>query len=118
MKKNNKKTIIAIAGMGYVGLSLSVLLAQHCSVLAVDIVPSKVELINTRKSPIRDAELKEYLAHHELDLRATLDGASAYRNADIVIIATPTNYDSQKNSFDTNTVDQVISLVHSVQPGV
>lgn len=116
MKKNNKKTIIAIAGMGYVGLSLSVLLAQHCSVLAVDIVPSKVELINTRKSPIRDAELKEYLAHHELDLRATLDGASAYRNADIVIIATPTNYDSQKNSFDTNTVDQVISLVHSVQP--
>lgn len=108
---------IAIAGLGYVGLSLAVLLAQHHDVTAVDVVPEKVDLVNARRSPIRDAELESYLAKKELDLTATLDGAAAYREADVVIVATPTDYDSQRNFFDTSAVEQVISLALSVQPG-
>ena len=108
---------IAIAGLGYVGLSLAVLLAQHHDVMAVDVVPEKVDLVNARRSPIRDAELESYLAKKELDLTATLDGAAAYREADVVIVATPTDYDSQRNFFDTSAVEQVISLALSVQPG-
>jgi len=102
---------IAIAGTGYVGLSLAVLLAQHHQVTAVDIVPEKVELINAKKSPIQDDYIEKYLAEKELDLTATTDGVSAYKDADIVIIAAPTNYDSQKNFFDTSAVEAVISLV-------
>jgi len=113
---HGRKVKVAVAGTGYVGLSLSVLLAQHNAVTAVDIVPSKVEMINARRSPIRDAEIEAYLAEHELDLRATLDGAAAYRDADVVIVAAPTNYDSRKNFFDTSAVEQVIELVLSVQP--
>ena len=113
---HDRKVKVAVAGTGYVGLSLSVLLAQHNAVTAVDIVPSKVEMINARRSPIRDAEIEAYLAEHELDLRATLDGAAAYRDADVVIVAAPTNYDSRKNFFDTSAVEQVIELVLSVQP--
>lgn len=107
---------IAVAGTGYVGLSLATLLAQHNHVTAVDIVPEKVELINKRKSPIQDDYIEKYLAEKDLDLTATLDGKAAYRNADIVIIATPTNYDSQKNYFDTSAVEAVIELVMSVNP--
>lgn len=107
---------IAVAGTGYVGLSLAVLLAQHNHVTAVDIVPEKVELINNRKSPIQDDYIQEYLATKELDLTATLDGESAYRNADYVIIAAPTNYDSKKNYFDTSAVEAVIELVLKVNP--
>lgn len=106
MKKN-----IAVAGTGYVGLSLAVLLAQHNHVTAVDVVPEKVELINNRKSPIQDDYIEEYLATRELDLVATLDGESAYKDADYVIIAAPTNYDSAKNFFDTSAVEAVIELV-------
>ena len=113
---HGRKVKVAVAGTGYVGLSLSVLLAQHNAVTAVDIVPSKVAMINARRSPIRDAEIEAYLAEHELDLRATLDGAAAYRDADVVIVAAPTNYDSRKNFFDTSAVEQVIELVLSVQP--
>ena len=113
---HGRKVKVAVAGTGYVGLSLSVLLAQHNAVTAVDIVPSKVEMINARRSPIRDAEIEAYLAEHELDLQATLDGAAAYRDADVVIVAAPTNYDSRKNFFDTSAVEQVIELVLSVQP--
>lgn len=102
---------IAVAGTGYVGLSLAVLLAQHNQVTAVDIVWEKVELINAKKSPIQDDYIEKYLAEKELNLIATTDGASAYAGADIVIIATPTNYDSQKNFFDTSAVEAVISLV-------
>lgn len=102
---------IAVAGTGYVGLSLAVLLAQHNSVTAVDIVPEKVEMINARKSPIQDEYLEKYLAGKELDLTATLDGSSAYRNADLVIIAAPTNYAPQKNHFDCSSVESVIKLV-------
>ena len=91
---------IAVAGTGYVGLSLAVLLAQHNSVKAVDIVPSKVELINQKKSPIADKEIEEFLAIKPLDLVATTDGESAYRDADFIIIATPTNYDVEQNHFD------------------
>lgn len=107
---------IAVAGTGYVGLSLATLLAQHNHVTAVDIVPEKVDLINNRKSPIQDDYIEKYLAEKDLDLTATLDGKAAYRNADIVIIATPTNYDSQKNYFDTSAVEAVIELVMSVNP--
>lgn len=102
---------IAIAGTGYVGLSMAVLLAQHNRVTAVDIVPEKVELINHRKSPIQDEYIEKYLAEKELDLTATLDGAAAYRNADFVIIAAPTNYDPQKDYFDCSAVESVIELV-------
>ncbi len=112
-----KKIKVAVAGLGYVGLSLAVLLAQHCHVTAVDVVEEKVALVNARKSPIRDAEIEEYLAHRELDLAATTDGAAAYRDADVVIVAAPTNYDARKNFFDTSAVEQVIALVLSVQPG-
>lgn len=102
---------IAVAGTGYVGLSLAVLLAQHNEVVAVDIVPEKVEKINKRISPIQDKEIEEYLETKELNLRATTDGARAYRNADFVIIAAPTNYDPQKNFFDCSAVEAVIQLV-------
>ncbi|MBP3760139.1 MAG: nucleotide sugar dehydrogenase [Ruminococcus sp.] len=107
---------IAVAGTGYVGLSLAVLLAQNHQVTAVDIIPEKVELINNRKSPIQDDYIEKYLAEKELSLTATTDGASAYADADIVIIAAPTNYDSQKNFFDTSAVEAVISLVLENSP--
>ena len=107
---------IAVAGTGYVGLSLAVLLAQNHQVTAVDIIPEKVELINNRKSPIQDDYIEKYLAEKELSLTATTDGASAYADADIVIIAAPTNYDSQKNFFDTSAVEAVISLVLENNP--
>lgn len=102
---------IAVAGTGYVGLSIATLLAQHNEVTAVDIVPEKVELINNRKSPIQDEYIEKYLAEKELNLTATLDGKTAYSNADFVVIAAPTNYDSQKNFFDTSAVETVIELV-------
>ena len=105
---------IAVAGTGYVGLSLAVLLAQHNQVTAVDIVPEKVDLINQRCSPIRDDCIEEYLSSRELNLTATLDGAAAYRDAEFVIIAAPTNYDSKTNFFDCSAVEQVIELVQSV----
>jgi UDPglucose 6-dehydrogenase len=105
---------IAVAGTGYVGLSLAVLLAQYNHVVAVDVLPEKVKLINERKSPIQDEYIEKYLAEKKLDLSATLDGESAYRNADIVIIAAPTNYDGTKNFFDTSAVEAVIELVLSV----
>lgn len=107
---------IAVAGTGYVGLSIATLLARHNHVTAVDIIPEKVELINNRKSPIQDDYIEKYLAKKELDLTATLDGESAYKDADFVIIATPTNYDSNKNYFDTSAVEAVIELVLKVNP--
>ncbi len=107
---------IAVAGTGYVGLSIATLLAQHNHVTAVDVVPEKVELINNKKSPIQDEYIEKYLAEKELDLTATLDGASAYRDAEFVVIAAPTNYDPQKNFFDTSHVEEVIDLVLSVNP--
>ena len=105
---------IAVAGTGYVGLSLAVLLSQKNQVTAVDIIPEKVELINNKKSPIQDEYIEKYLAEKELDLTATTDGASAYKDAEFVIIAAPTNYDSKKNFFDTSAVEAVIELVMSV----
>ena len=107
---------IAVAGTGYVGLSIATLLAQHNHVTAVDILPEKVDLINRRKSPIQDDYIEKYLAEKDLDLTATLDGAAAYRDADYVIIAAPTNYDSTRNYFDTSAVEAVIELVLSVNP--
>ena len=107
---------IAIAGTGYVGLSLAVLLAQHNEVKAVDIIPEKVELINQRKSPIQDDYIEKYLAEKELNLEATLNAEAAYKDADFVIIAAPTNYDSKKNFFDTSAVETVIGLVMKVNP--
>lgn len=107
---------IAVAGTGYVGLSIAVLLAQHNTVHAVDIVPEKVELINSRKSPIQDEYIEKYLAEKELDLTATLDAKSAYSDAEIVVIAAPTNYDSKKNYFDTSAVEAVIELVMQYNP--
>ena len=107
---------IAVAGTGYVGLSRAVLLSQHNEVHAVDIIPEKVDLINHRKSPIQDDYIEKYLAEKELNLTATTDGASAYKDADFVIIAAPTNYDSRKNFFDTSAVEAVIELVMSVNP--
>lgn len=102
---------IAVAGTGYVGLSIATLLAQHNHVVAVDIIPEKVEMINNRKSPIQDDYIEKYLAEKELDLTATLDAESAYKDADFVVIAAPTNYDSKKNYFDTSAVEAVIRLV-------
>ena len=110
----NKK--IAVAGTGYVGLSLAVLLAQHNQVTAVDIVPEKVDLINKCVSPIQDEYIEKYLAEKDLNLTATLDGATAYKNAEFVIIAAPTNYDSNKNFFDTSAVESVIELVLKSNP--
>lgn len=110
------KRRIAVAGTGYVGLSLAVLLAQHNQVMAVDIIPEKVELINNRKSPIQDDYIEKYLEEKELDLTATLNAEEAYKNAEYVIIATPTNYDSKKNFFDTSAVEGVIKRVLSVNP--
>ncbi len=107
---------IAVAGTGYVGLSIATLLAQHNHVTAVDVIPEKVDLINHRKSPIQDEYIEKYLAEKELDLTATLDGAAAYRDAEFVVIAAPTNYDPQKNFFDTSHVEEVIDLVLSVNP--
>ncbi len=110
----NKK--IAVAGTGYVGLSIATLLAQHNHVTAVDIIPEKVELINNKKSPIQDEYIEKYLAEKELDLTATLDGGAAYKDAEFVVIAAPTNYDSKKNFFDTSAVESVIELVLKVNP--
>ena len=110
-ENTGKKYKVAVAGTGYVGLSLAVLLAQNNQVMAVDIIPEKVEKINNRISPIQDKEIEEYLAQKDLALTATLDGATAYRDADFVIIAAPTNYDPQKNFFDCSAVEAVIDLV-------
>ena len=107
---------ISVAGTGYVGLSNAIILAQHNKVYAVDVVASKVDLINNKKSPIIDKEIEEYLANKQLDLVATLDGDSAYKQSDIVIIATPTNYDSVTNKFDTSSVESVIEQVKRVNP--
>ena len=107
---------IAVAGTGYVGLSMAILLAQHHTVKAVDIVPEKVDMINRKKSPIVDKEIEEYLANKELDIEATTDGDSAYRDAELVIISTPTNYDPSKNYFDTSSVESVIQQVIAVNP--
>ena len=107
---------IAVAGTGYVGLSIATLLAQHNTVTAVDIIPEKVDLINNRKSPIQDDYIEKYLAEKELDLTATLDAESAYKDADFVVIAAPTNYDSKKNFFDTSAVEAVIDLVMEYNP--
>ena len=111
-----KNYTIAVAGTGYVGLSIATLLSQHHKVYAVDIVPEKVELINNRKSPIQDEYIEKYLAEKKLDLTATLDAKLAYSNADFVVIAAPTNYDSQKNFFDTSAVETVIKLVMEYNP--
>lgn len=110
----NKK--IAVAGTGYVGLSIAILLAQYNHVMAVDIIPEKVELINNRKSPIQDEYIEKYLQQKKLDLTATLDGEAAYKDAEFVVIAAPTNYDSKKNYFDTSAVEAVIKLVMEVNP--
>lgn len=107
---------IAVAGTGYVGLSIATLLAQHNTVTAVDIIPEKVDLINNRKSPIQDDYIEKYLAEKELDLTATLDAESAYKDADFVVIVAPTNYDSKKNFFDTSAVEAVIDLVMKYNP--
>ena len=107
---------IAVAGTGYVGLSMATLLAQHHSVTAVDVIAEKVEKINRRESPIQDEYIEKYFAEKELDLVATLDGAAAYRDAEFVIIAAPTNYDPQKNFFDTSAVENVIQLVMKYNP--
>ena len=115
-KKQHEPMNIAVAGTGYVGLSIATLLAQHNHVTAVDIVPEKVELINNKKSPIQDDYIEMYLAEKDLDLTATLDGETAYKNADYVVIAAPTNYDSKKNYFDTSAVEAVIELVLKVNP--
>ena len=102
---------ISVAGTGYVGLSIATLLAQNHTVTAVDIIPEKVKLINNRKSPIQDDYIEMYLSEKNLDLTATVDGVSAYKDADFVVIAAPTNYDSKKNFFDTSAVEAVIKLV-------
>lgn len=111
-----KNLKIAVAGTGYVGLSIATLLSQHHHVTAVDIIPEKVELINNKKSPIQDDYIEKYLAEKELDLTATLDAKEAYSDADFVVIAAPTNYDSKKNFFDTSAVEAVIKLVIEYNP--
>jgi len=115
-QKRGKKMKIAVAGTGYVGLSLAVLLAQHNEVTAVDIIEEKVKMINEKKSPIIDTELTEYLENKKLHLKATTDGRTAYKDAEFVIISTPTNYDPNKNYFDTSSVEDVIRLVKEVNP--
>lgn len=115
-KLDMSKMKIAVAGTGYVGLSIATLLAQHNQVVAVDIIPEKVKLINDKKSPIQDDYIEKYLAEKELDLTATLDAEVAYKNADFVVIAAPTNYDSRKNFFDTSAVETVIELVMKYNP--
>ena len=118
-KKNAFKmngTKIAVAGTGYVGLSIATLLSQHHPVVAVDIIPEKVEMINQKQSPIVDKEIEEYLATKPLNLRATLDAEEAYRDADFVVIAAPTNYDPVKNFFDTSAVEKVIETVMKCNP--
>lgn len=115
MERQNTMNI-AVAGTGYVGLSLAVLLSQHNHVMAVDIIPEKVDMVNHRKSPIQDDYIEKYLTEKDLDLTATLDAEAAYKDADFVIIATPTNYDSQKNFFDTSSVEAVIRLVMKYNP--
>ena len=112
----DKDMKIAVAGTGYVGLSIATLLSQHHQVTAVDVIPEKVDLINLRKSPIQDEYIEKYLAEKELNLTATLDGAKAYADADFVVIAAPTNYDPVKNYFDTSHVEEVIELVKKVNP--
>ena len=112
----DKKYTIAIAGTGYVGLSIAILLAQHHKVYAVDIVPEKVELINNKKSPIQDDYIEKYLSEKKLDLTATLDAKMAYSAADVVVIAAPTNYDSSTQHFDTSAVENVIDLVMKYNP--
>lgn len=112
----NKQYKIAVAGTGYVGLSIATLLSQHHEVVAIDIVPEKVDLINNKKSPIQDGYIEEYLASHKLNLKATLDAEMAYKDADFVVIAAPTNYDSQRNFFDTSAVEAVIEQVLRFNP--
>lgn len=107
---------IAVAGTGYVGLSIATLLSQHHEVMAVDIIPEKVDLINHKKSPIQDEYIEKYLAEKDLNLTATLDAEVAYKDADFVVIAAPTNYDSKKNFFDTSAVEAVIKLVIQYNP--
>lgn len=107
---------VAVAGTGYVGLSIATLLAQHHQVTAVDVIPEKVELINQKKSPIQDEYIEKFLAEKNLNLTATLDGRKAYADADFVVIAAPTNYDPVKNYFDTSHVEEVIDLVLEVNP--
>lgn len=107
---------IAVAGTGYVGLSIATLLSQHHEVMAVDIIPEKVDLINHKKSPIQDEYIEKYLAEKKLNLTATLDAETAYKDADFVVIAAPTNYDSKKNFFDTSAVESVIKLVIQYNP--
>ena len=114
--KDFEKLRIAVAVTGYVGLSIATLLAQHHKVTAVDVVPEKVELINNKKSPIQDEYIEKYLSEKELNLTATLDGRSAYKEADFVVIAAPTNYDPQKNFFDTHHIEDVIDLILEVNP--
>lgn len=114
--KDIKEIKVAVAGTGYVGLSIATLLSQHHKVTAVDVIPEKVEKINNRISPIQDEYIEKYLAEKQLDLTATLDGAEAYKDADFVVIAAPTNYDSKKNFFDTSHVEEVIELVLKVNP--
>ncbi|MBN1778548.1 MAG: nucleotide sugar dehydrogenase [Clostridiales bacterium] len=116
MHTGTRKRKIAVAGTGYVGLSNAVLLAQHNSVTAVDIVREKTEMINRRQSPIRDAEIEDYLKNRALDLTATVEAEDAYRNADFVIVSTPTNYDPDKNTFDTSSVESVVRQVAEVNP--
>lgn len=111
-----KEMKIAVAGTGYVGLSIATLLSQHHKVTAVDVIPEKVEKINNKVSPIQDDYIEKYLAEKNLDLTATLDGEAAYSDADFVVIAAPTNYDSKKNFFDTSHVEEVIELVLKVNP--
>lgn len=114
--KDFKDIKIAVAGTGYVGLSIAILLAQHHYVTAVDVIPEKVEMLNNKKSPIQDDYIEKYLAEKDLELHATLDGVSAYKNADFIVIAAPTNYDPVKNFFDTHYIEDVIDLVLSVNP--
>lgn len=117
METVNKNIRIAVAGTGYVGLSIATLLSQHHQVTAVDVVPEKVDLINNRQSPIQDDYIEKYLAEKDLHLKATTNGEEAYKNADFIVIATPTNYDPVKNYFDTTHVEEVIELVMHVNPG-